>query len=512
MPALQWLATKGQQAPMDDRTRLNTFLHGIEPRAWVFLHLQCGDPTRAATLFRDTLTTFARESVGEPLARWPMRFWTILLSQPGLVSDPGQSELGESGLARMASGPRIVFLLPMVAGLDETHATEALGVSSHALARALVRARMAWPDVDGHERLRQLLQARIRQPTEADRAAMAALRAEVLGIDVVVPELPPARSRRPAILVVLALLVVLAMVVWALWHASSPTLPQSSQSEPLPLETLPPPPLLDATTLVTHPDYLLLSAPSDAELARDIALLAWFDAEMPAEATTASPSSEQSPMPDAADFAALPEAEQALLASARATWVDLDAATHQRLRAQAADWLRRTPAEQAALRQRVLAWDRLSSAERARQRAPFEVWLALPENDRNLLRRAAQHWSALPAEQQADTRTRFAGLSADAQHLWWLGPTMGRELAPIAARFAFLPADQRDAFLATLRGLDSRGRADFIQLTERMEPLESERLRQELQAQAPTQRNAWLQAKRLTSRPGSPAWSRPGPG
>jgi hypothetical protein len=436
------------------------------------------------------------ESANEALARWPMRFWTTLLSQPGLATDLPESGHGESGLARMAPGPRIVFLLPMVAGLDETHAIEALGVSSHALARALVRARMAWPDAAGHEQLRTLLQARIRQPTEADRVAMAAVRAEVLGIDVVVNEPTPVKSRRPAFLVMLALLAVLAMAVWTLVYWSSRPAPSAGQSEALPLEPISPLPPLDASTLVTHPDYLILSAPSDAALARDVALLAWFDVEMPAEAAIVSPSPEQTPPPDTSDFDTLPDAEQALLASARTTWAGLDATTHQRLQTQALDWLRRTPAEQAALRQRVLAWNRLSTAERARQRAPFEAWLALPENDRNLLRLAAQRWSALPAAQQVDARARFSGLSADAQHLWWLGPTLGRELAPIAARFAFLPAEQRDAFLATLRGLDSRGRTDFIELSQRMEPLESERLRQELQAQAPEQRNAWLQAKR----------------
>jgi hypothetical protein len=492
---------KADEYPMDDRSRLNTFLRGIEPRAWVFLHLHCGDPAGAAALFRDTLSDFADVAAGEPLARWPMRFWKILLAQPGLATE--SEGHGEGGLARMPPGPRVVFLLPMVAGLDEVHATEALGISSHALARALVRARVAWPDAEAHERLRELVQARIRQPTEADRKSMEALRAEALGHDEgvvatptgTVPPRPVRWPRRPVALAVLALLVVLALVWWGRSHWSGRPPSRLGQVEALPTESVPPPPTLDAAMIVTHPDYLILASPGDAGLARDLALLSWFDAEASSEATTsatAMATAAQDPAPAASDFAAMPDAEQALLASARATWPNLDPETRERLQLQAADWLRRTPAEHDALRQGVLAWDRSAIAERARRRAPFEAWLQLSEDDRHRLRAAALRWSSLPAPQQADARSRFAALPADAQRLWWLGPNLGRELAPVVERFAFLPEAQRDAFLATLRGLDGGGRADFIRLSERMEPAERERLRQDLQAQAPERRNAWL--------------------
>ncbi len=482
---------------MDDRSRLNTFLHGIEPRAWVFLHVHCDDPARAVSVFKDTLAAFARESIHEPLARWPMCFWTILLSQPGLTSVTGAQ--GEAGLARMSPGPRAAFLLPMVAGLDEAHAMQALGVSSNALARALVVARMAWPDAEAHERLRDLLQARIRQPTVADRQAMETLHAEALGLDKTFAGPLPARPRPSVLLRVFAALALLVVLVLVGWGASSwltRSSPRPGQSEALPSESVPPPPPLDAATLVTHPDYLVLASPGDAGLARDLALLAWFDTDTPEVATIGPAATPSLQAQDISNYAALSEAEQSLLASARATWPSLDVATRQRLTLQAADWLRRTTAERDALRQRVLAWDRLAIAERARRRAPFEAWLQLSEDDRHELRMATRRWSALPVPQQADARARFAALPADEQRLWWLGPTLGRELAPIAARFAFLPEEQRDAFVAALRGLDSRGRADFSALSERMEPGDRERLRQDLQAQAPEQRNAWLQAKR----------------
>lgn len=479
---------------MDDHSRLNTFLQGIEPRAWVFLHVHCDDPARADQLFRDTLAQFARECLHEPLGQWPMRFWKILLAQPGLTSagDPG-----EAGLARMPPGPRAVFLLPMVAGLDEAHATEALGISSHALARALVQARMAWPDTDGHERLRSLLQARIRQPTDSDRKAMAALRADALGreaADSPADSPVPGKPRRPMLLAALAALVVLALAWWAVSYWSSHPSLGHGQSQALPTEAMPPPPPLDPTTIVTHPDYLALASPEDVEHARDLALLSWFDADAP----VGTPGAMAAPVdpPDTAGFADLPEGQRQLLASARATWANLDVATRRRLQAQAADWLRRPPGEREALRQRMLAWDRLSVAERARRRAPFDAWQRLTDADRDRLRLATQRWSALPSAQQIELRAKFDALDADSQRLWWLGPTLGKELAPLAARLAFLPETERDEFLATLRGLDSGGRSNFIALSEHLQSNERERLRRDLQAQPPELRNAWLQAQR----------------
>ena len=480
---------------MNQRARLHTFLHGIEPRAWVFLNLHCGDPERAAELFRASVRAFSGVAQSEPLARWPMLFWTTLLAQPGLSTPT--AETGGSGLAAIAPGPRAVFLLPMVAGLDEAHATEALGISPHALEHALSQARTAWPDVEAHAAMRDLLLARIRQPTVADRQAMQALRDEALAEPIARAQKPPPR-RRNVVLVAIVLLLALAWLGIAHWLVR-PTL-VTGHSEALPAESVSSPPPLNAAGIVTHPDYGLLAAPDDAILARDLALLAWFDTSQ----SSLSPSVSALPTPatsstvaSALDFEALPDPEHALLASAQASWASLDPATRARLSAQAHDWLQRTLAEQAALRARMLAWDRLSIAERARQRAPFDAWRQLSVQDQQRLRDTARRWSLLSAAEQAASRQRFATLSANAQGLWWLGPTLGRSLAPLAASFAFVPENQRSDFLVVLRTLDERGRDDFLQLAQRLEPGERDRLRLELQAQAPAQRSAWLRSKRV---------------
>lgn len=485
---------------MDDRSRLTTFLQSIEPRAWVFLNVQCDDPGRAAAMFRDTIGEFALQAANEPLARWPMCFWTILLSRPGLTMASVDAPEGARGLARVPPGPRAAFLLPMIAGLDEAHATEALGVSSRALAHALVRARTAWPDVDAHEALRAMVQARIREPTDADRKATQALRAEALGnpaVNAVLPEPgrgPISQRRRGWLLwAVLALLALawLAASTWTVRHSLAP-----GHNEALPMEALPAPPALVDATIVTHPDYALLAVPEDATVASDLARLAWFDANSNLTAVLAStPDAGPSPEADLSDFDGLPMAERELLASARSTWASLDEPTRERLAEQARDWLHRTPAEREALRKRMSAWDRLDVTERARRRAPFGAWQQLSNVDRQRLRDAARRWSALPVAEQNAAQASFSALPADAQRLWWLGPTLGRELAPIAANFAFLPEDQRDAFLAMLRGLDGDARGNFSQLSERLDAGGRDRLRRDLQAVAPDQRGAWLRAR-----------------
>lgn len=476
---------------MDERKRLTTFLQGIEPRAWVFVNVQCDDPVRAAAVFRDTIRAFAEAAKGEPLARWPMCFWTTLLAQPGLTAD-SEAAANAGGLARVPPGPRAAFLLPMIAGLNEAHATEALGISSRSLAHALVRARTAWPDPDAHDALRRLLQERVRAPTAADRRAIQALRAEALGEPAPVVAATASAPRRWRAWWLPLALVLLALIAISLWLKRP--LSAIGDSEPLPLDVVPSPPVLDAAAIVTHPDYATLAAPEDATLVDNLARLSWFAAGAPSAASPPPAADPATATPT--DFDDLPMDELDLLTLARPSWPGLDEATRQRLMAQARDWLQRSPFERAALRQRMLDWDGLDATQRARRRAPFDAWRLLPGDDQRRVRDAARRWAALLPAEQVAAQSRFAQLPADEQRLWWLGPTLGRELAPIAAHFAFLPADQRDAFLAMLRGLDAGARGDFSRLSERLDPVGRERLRRDLQALAPDQRGAWLQARR----------------
>ncbi|MEO8161885.1 MAG: hypothetical protein ABI588_10740, partial [Arenimonas sp.] len=148
-------------------TALIAFLHGIEPRAWVFALCQGGDPAGAAAALAGAEHSFIAESAHLPLAEWPLRFWAALLRQPGLLAelDPGLE------LSRLQPGPRAALLLRLLASLDTVHAAEALGVSARAYEAALEQA-MAAPELpaDWLPSLRGNLQGLVRDLPAATRA------------------------------------------------------------------------------------------------------------------------------------------------------------------------------------------------------------------------------------------------------------------------------------------------------------------------------------------------------
>jgi hypothetical protein len=114
---------------------------------------------------------------------------------------------------------------------------------------------------------------------------------------------------------------------------------------------------------------------------------------------------------------------------------------------------------------------------------------------------------ALPAAQQQALRQQFAALDADTQRVWWLGPSLGQQLAPIAVFFAFLPEADRPALLAVLRGLDPTARAELSLLAPRLDEAARQALRRELLALPAEQRAAFIHARLGGPRPaqGAPA-------
>src|SRR5436190_6403615 len=120
---------------------LTAFLHGIEARAWVFALCQGGDAAHADQVLAAAEREFIAEAGALPLAGWPLRFWALLLRQPGLLAplDP------ELDLSRLEPGPRAALLLQLLAHLDVPHAAEALGVSVPSYEAALGQALSA-PD------------------------------------------------------------------------------------------------------------------------------------------------------------------------------------------------------------------------------------------------------------------------------------------------------------------------------------------------------------------------------
>ncbi|XWO45057.1 DUF3106 domain-containing protein [[Pseudomonas] boreopolis] len=141
------------------------------------------------------------------------------------------------------------------------------------------------------------------------------------------------------------------------------------------------------------------------------------------------------------------------------------------------DWQAMTPAQRADLRARYRAWRELGDAERAR------------------IRQARDRLAALPAEQQRAQRVRFDAMDRLYRDGWRLGPTLGAHYAHLQPLFGYVPPAQRDVLLGLLRSLDAEQLQQLAVISQRTPPQERDALRNELLAQAPAARAAWLRRK-----------------
>jgi len=479
---------------------LTAFLHGIEARAWVFALCQGGDALHADQSLAQAEREFIGQAPGLPLAQWPLQFWTALLRQPGLLAplDP------ELDLSRLEPGPRAALLLRLLANLDVPHAAEALGVSVRAYEAALGQA-MSAPDHPDNwlPALREQLHGLAQSLPAGTRAHLDDIRREAMqhplpapGIDVLdtqaeaANEVPP--PRWPWFGLGLLLLALLATLVFPLPGGLRP-----GEVENLPKEIVPPPPQLSDTVIVTHPDYAQIAEPQDEALARDLAFLSWLAAAFPAGTEAAQAVLPQAP----ADFSVLDDRARHMLEAAAPMWPSLSPAERNALFDNASDWRDRSAPQRAALRERLKAWDSQAPAARARRRQPFVAWLDLSRSERARIVAAHAHWLQLPAAEQESLRTQFATLDADTQRVWWLGPALGQQLAPIAVLFAFLPEADRPALLAALRGLDPAARAELSMLAPRLDEAARQALRRELLRLPPEQRADFIRARLAGAKP-----------
>lgn len=269
---------------------LLAFLRGIECRAWVFALAQCGDAGQADSILASAIGQFAGSASSQPLAQWPLRFWSILLGQPTMQATHGDG----NELSRLAPGPRAVLLLRVIAGLDPAHAMQVLGVSAAAHDLALRRAQTLWQGDDhGIERLHDRLLAQVQQMTPVQREHLAALRDRALAVPVLPMKItPPAGLMNgggwrnlPKILLALLLLGFAATFYPALAGRFS-----SGSGEAMPPAAAAPGSQLTETAVVIHPDYEQLAAPGDDALAQQLAFLSWVEAggEVPGSAMTAA--------------------------------------------------------------------------------------------------------------------------------------------------------------------------------------------------------------------------------
>jgi hypothetical protein len=505
-PASLRPATAPRELP---NNALTAFLHGIEARAWVFALCQGGDARRADQVLSAAEREFIVAAAGLPLSEWPLQFWAALLRQPALLGplDP------ELDLSRIEPGPRAALLLRLLANLDVPHAAQALGVSVRAYEAALGQAMAAPEHPEGWlPDLREQLRTLVQELPAHTRAHLDEMRRDILadlatGAPESVPPPPEglepepdaattpeaAPPRWPWFGLGILLLALLATLVFPLPGGLRP-----GQSEKLPSEAVPPPPALSDTVVVTHPDYAQLAEPQSEGLARELAFYSWLAGSGATATTPAVPEELVTAAP--ADFNALGDRERHMLEAARAVWPTLDATERAVLLSHAADWRDRPAPERAALRARLRAWDTQSAAERARRRAPFLAWRELSRDGRIRVAAAQKRFAAMPAPTQAALRAQFAALDADTQRVWWLGPSLGQQLAPIAVFFAFLPEADRPALLAALRGLGPVARAELSLMAPRLDEAKRQALRRELLQLAPEQRDAWIHERLAETR------------
>lgn len=461
---------------------LSAFLRGIERRGSVLAELQCADPVAGDAALAAAMRAFRSVGPGEAMARWPLRFWSLLLATPQLrrPQPGGRGDPDAAWLARLSPGVRAAILLRLAAGLDEGDAAQALAVPRPVYRRAL---RLALPrredgraDPAAWLRLRAHVHRRIKT-LPADRVAnLARLREDALAGRHEHAEASAPRSHRSRRLLIAGALACAALFVATFlpWWRLGGELGR----EALPIER-PAATFDDETALLTHRDFGLLADPEGAALAEDLAFLSWVSGQPELEAA-----------PDAVGGADVPRGPTVQV-GARDVPTDLGVLVEMRRQA----WAAMDDPERDAFRQRMAAWNALPVDVAGARR---EHWLALQSLDGvdlALLRQARAALARLPGDTQAELRERFAGLSITDQRGWLLGPRLGGDYADLSPLLLQVPPEQRSPLLDLLRRMEPEERADLAVLAYRTPAQERDALRRALLETSDANRAAWLRLR-----------------
>jgi len=138
------------------------------------------------------------------------------------------------------------------------------------------------------------------------------------------------------------------------------------------------------------------------------------------------------------------------------------------------------------------AWPQLDGGGRAEVRERYAAWRALSEADRARLRQAQAQLAALPVDQQQALRTQFDAMDRLHRDSWQLGPRLGRYYPALQPLFGFVPAEQRPATLALLRGLEDAQLEQLAMIAQRTPPQDRAAVRAELLGLPAGARAQWL--------------------
>lgn len=493
---------------------LPAFLRGVERRAAVLAELQCGDALAGDAALAAAMRAFRAGAGRLPLAQWPLRFWTLLLSAPQLRRGAPAANRGAEwhGLAALGNGTRAAVLLRLAAGLDAQTAAAVLAVAPARYQQALADAlsRHGHDDPEALQRLEDALQQRLRQLPASRLMQLAQLRERAL---LGTPEPEPAprlATGRPASRWLLPLrlgvaVCAAALVATFLW----PTLLSSGfgarlrggANAPTRSEALPPAEApaarFDADfAAITHRDFVLLADPEGLRQAQASPLLAWYAAELATAATTAAPLQLVDAVTGGAPLQlASVSSGAALPAALDAQLQRLPASLRAQVRPQAAAWSDWDDVRRGAWLERQAHWDALPVAERGAGREAYAAWRGLSAADRAEVQAAGMALALLPATEQEVVQQRFAALDRSSQRGWLLGPALGGDYPKLQPLLAQLPEDQHAPLLAALRAMSAGERADLAVLAQRVPPQERTALRRTLLSTSAGNRSAWLRLR-----------------
>jgi hypothetical protein len=296
------------------------------------------------------------------------------------------------------------------------------------------------------------------------------------------------RSGRGVLLVLGALCFIGAALAPQLRYALLDPAQQRLQAPPTAPE-----PVLESVPL-SAVDFGLWADPVEFALLRQLDFLLWRLGET---ADPAAPDAAEDALAAAADseiLATEPPAELTALAPWARRWADLAEPQRRQLLAHARLWQALTAAGQQRVLDRAAEFQALPPLQRVELRARFARFRELsPELRSGLLANARGLAQAAPVEQQR-LRAEFAALPLAVRRGLMAGKSA--ELAELAREaFAFVPAEERDATVALLRGLSAREHALLRAMSRRLDPAQRETLRGELLAAEPAERAGLILAR-----------------
>lgn len=435
---------------------ITAFFRGLERRAQLLAQVQAGQSRAAQAALAATERVFCQDAHQWPIAQWPQQYWRLLLSVPSMGrNSPPDASIPLQGIARLPATQRAAVLLHLVAAVDEQDAAGVLGISvatyQHRIREALPKDQLQQPDVDVWRAWQAAIQRELKAadalPTHSDNIDRAVKNTATPASHS--PSLRSTRRKKVGLWVAICICILLFAATFFLPKRTSDASGNAVWTADIQQAALPktePLARFDATNLDLHPDAPMLRQPHTLALAQQLPLLAWFA------------HTEGIPQPHT-----LPSIEP--------------------------------PLPNTTVAQDLADWEALSASERRADRAAWAEWQALSANEQAHLQQAATQWHALSAEQQQALHARYAEQSFDAQRGWRLGPQLGRDWPRIAALFAFIEPEQRNAVLQLLRSLSTNDIDTLARLAQTTPPEARAQLRADLLAQPAAQRSAWLQAQ-----------------